>query len=102
MPIRIHDARRLTDLRRDKRQLLTRYSANVNLNMECIVRTELSDHSLRHDIEVLETFEYASDYARISVSDNSKSQSGYLWRTHETDSSYDQLVEQTPPNPGFQ
>jgi hypothetical protein len=73
MPVRIHDAGRLTDLRGDQRQLFYRQPENVNLDMECIVRAEFGDDTARQDIAVLEALENASDCARISVGNDPKS-----------------------------
>jgi len=63
----VDDAGHLADLRRDQRQLLHRQPENVNLNVERFVRSEFGDDAARDDIEVLETFDDASECARISV-----------------------------------
>ena len=73
MPICVDDARHLTDLRRDQRQLFRRQPENVNLNVQRVVRPEFSDHPARDDIEVLKTLDDPSECARISVCNDTKS-----------------------------
>ena len=70
MPIRVDDARYLTNLRRDQRQLLRREPEKVNLNVEPVVRPEFRDDSARNDIEILKTLDDPSERARISVCDD--------------------------------
>jgi hypothetical protein len=41
--------------------------------MECIVRAEFGDDSAGQDIQILEALEDASDYARISFRNDTKS-----------------------------
>jgi len=101
MPIRLDDARRLADLRRDQRQLLYRQSEYVNLNVERIVRGEFGDDTARYDTEILKTLDDADEGARISVGNDTKSAKGQLLRRHGIDSSYDQPAERTQSNPGF-
>ena len=70
IPIGVDDARDLTNLRRDQRQLFRRQPEKVNLNVERVVRPEFSDDSPRYDIEILKTLDDPSERARISVCDD--------------------------------
>lgn len=73
MPISIHDARRLSNLRRDQPQSLFRQAAaNVHFNVQSVVCAEFGDDSARKDIQVLETLENPSDCGWIRVRDDSK------------------------------
>jgi hypothetical protein len=70
--MRAYNARRLTDFRSDHLELLLRHAANIHLNMNRFVNTELSDDSPRQNIQVLEPLDNASDDTRISVGDDSE------------------------------
>jgi hypothetical protein len=67
MPVSIDDADILTDFRRDHFELLLGQTANVDLNMECLVGTEFSDDSARQHVQIVKTLENSSDGAWVSV-----------------------------------
>jgi len=68
MPVGTHGGNSLTNLRYDQCHLFFWYPANIDLDMQCFVRTEFSNDSARQDIQVLETLDYARDRAGISGS----------------------------------
>jgi hypothetical protein len=74
MPIGVHHAGRLADFARDQRQLFFGKSENVNLDVEYGVRTVFGGNTPRHDVEILEALENASECAGISVRNDPKPQ----------------------------
>jgi hypothetical protein len=84
MPIRVHDARRLSDPRGDQIQLLRSQSDDIYLNVKRVVRPEFSDDSTRQTIQILKTFQNARNCARIRVSDDTQPTQGKHWKTHRT------------------
>jgi hypothetical protein len=70
MPIRAANRCGLSDLGRNQRQVLFRQSEDIDLNVQRVVRTEFSDNPPGQDVQILETFDDASECAGISVCDN--------------------------------
>jgi hypothetical protein len=70
MPMRAHDSGRRADLGRDDLKLLLRDPANVNLNVNGLINTELRDHSTGQYIQVLESLDDPSDSTGISVGED--------------------------------
>jgi hypothetical protein len=72
MPVRVHDTRRLTNLRRDQPQLLLAKSEHIHLNVKCIVGSAFGDDAPGQDVEILETLENAGDGPGVAIRDDSQ------------------------------
>jgi hypothetical protein len=93
MPIGVEDRRHLGKLRRDQTHSLLRYTCNVDLDVEDVVRAPLRDDAAGSQVQILKPLKDTRESARVGFGSHAEMENLPIGR-HESASWY--ALEEKP------